>query len=251
MNTIIHQRQALCRIALDHTVATKDRVFLARFYALDPHADWQLSLTEEQVYRLSNHHLDLALCLDFRTGNYRHRQQHQGKEPLLKAIRVRGKLPKTLIDATPGLLKDSLMLAGHGINITAIERNPLLYVMVKQALSHVNVNVGYHFGEAKCLLPDYHAEVIYLDPMYPAKKSSAQVKKDMQILHAVIGADGDAAALLGIACQQSARVIVKRPSYAEHLGKASPTFSYAAQKRKATRFDVYLPHVVKAQNISQ
>lgn len=241
MDAIIHQTDGVCRMALSLTAPVADHDFLSHFYTINDNADWQLRLTENHVYCLGQQSSQLSLTLDFCEGHYRHRQQHIGKEPLLKAVKIHNKLPKTLIDATPGVLKDSFMLANRGIDIIAIERNPLLYVMVRQALSHVDTNISYHFGDAKELLPRFQAPIIYLDPMYPPKKKSAQVKKDMQILHAIVGADSDAEALLNIARQQQSRVVVKRPSYAETLGNTTPDLSASADKRGATRFDIYLP----------
>ncbi len=224
----------------------KNADFLHQFYPIDTDADWQLTLTDTDSYCLTQVSTKLSLTLDFRQGNYRHRQQAIGKEPLLNAVKIQKKLPKTLIDATPGVMKDSFMLASRGIEIIAIERNPLLYIMVKKALSHFNtdtdkVSIDYHFGDAKALLANFHADIIYLDPMYPPKRKSAQVKKEMQILHQVIGADSDSDELFHVAKQQHTRLVVKRPSYATPIADSKPSFSYATDKRGATRFDIYLP----------
>lgn len=227
-------------LALGPGIAEQDRLFLDSHYVLDKSAEWQLNRIDD-CYQLIHQEKKLSLSLDFRAGNYRHRNKNVGKEPLLNAIKIKGKLPKTLLDATPGVLKDSVMLASRGIRVTAVERNPLLFVMVRQALSLVNLGIDYHFADSKALLPQLSAEIIYLDPMYPTKKKSAQVKKDMQVLHDLVGADADAEKLLSIARQSQARVVVKRPSYADYLGGESPNFSSQSQKRGATRFDVYLP----------
>ncbi len=250
MNETIHQSIATVQIALTNGIPSDDADFLSQFYQFDKNADWQLTLTDTDSYCLTQLSTKLSLNLDFRQGNYRYRQQAIGKEPLLNAVKIQKKLPKTLIDATPGVLKDSFMLANRGIQITAIERNPLLYIMVRKALSHINSNtnsltnsiiIDYHFGDAKDLLPNFHADIIYLDPMYPAKRKSAQVKKEMQILHQVIGTDSDSDDLFHIAKQQSTRLVIKRPSYATPIADSKPSFSYSTDKRGATRFDIYLP----------
>lgn len=227
----------LSTLAIDNSVNATDAIFLADFYTFDDAAEWRLTLDGE-VYQIASAVQKLTLTLDFREGNYRHRNLHTGKEPLLKAIKVKQKLPETVIDTTPGVLKDSFMLASRGINITAIERHPLLFVMVKQALKLVpDVSIAYYFGEAREHLSAFTAQVIYIDPMYPPKKKSAQVKKDMQVLHHLIGADSDAAELLKVARAQNSRVVVKRPSYAAPLGEEKPSF---VSQTGATRFDIYL-----------
>ncbi len=241
MSKIIHQAIQPCRIALFKAIPDADHQFLSRFYQFNSNADWQLTMTDGDCYCLKHKTTNLSLTLDFRQGNYRYRQQHIGKEPLLNAVKIQKKLPKTLIDTTPGVLKDSFMLASRGIDIIAIERHPLLYVMVKQALSHTDSNIDYHFGDTKDLLPHFQADIIYLDPMYPPKRKSAQVKKEMQILHQLIGADSDSDRLFRVAKQQKTRLVVKRPSYAEPIANSKPSFSYATDKRGATRYDIYLP----------
>ncbi len=241
MHEIIQQTGGLCRIALPEVMPVSDRHFLSQFYTVDKQSNWQLRLSEADIYCLTEKTTQLSLRPDFRQSHYRHRQRYPAKEPLLKAVKIRQKLPKTVIDATPGVLKDSLMLAGRGIRVIAIERHPLLYVMIKRALTHVNTNIRYYFGDAKDLLADFQAEIIYLDPMYPPRRKSAQVKKEMQILHRLVGADDDADRLFDIARQQHTRLVVKRPSHAKPLGGIAPTFSSSANKRGATRFDIYLP----------
>jgi 16S rRNA (guanine1516-N2)-methyltransferase len=79
--------------------------------------------------------------------------------------------------------------------------------------------------------------VIYIDPMYPRRKKSALVKKDMQILQRLHDEDNDAAALLENALLYAIkRVVVKRPIQAEALNDRQPN---TAIKSKKTRDDVY------------
>ncbi len=139
----------LTSLAVDNSLADADRDFLARFYHLTDTAPWQLRLVEG-LYQLSAAQQGLILRLDFNTGNYRHRHRHPGKEPLLKALKIKQKLPQTVIDATPGVLKDSLMLAARGVHVIAIERHPLLFVMVRRALQGLPppLAIDYHFGDA-------------------------------------------------------------------------------------------------------
>ncbi len=230
-------------IAIDDSVSTETRDFLQSFYTIADNADWLLTQAQE-VLAITDKRKRLSLCIDFRSGHYRHRNQHKAKEPLVQAVKIKKKLPQTLIDATPGVLKDAFMLASRGITVCAIERNPLLYVMVKQALSVVEKppRIDYHFGDARELLPQFSAEIIYLDPMYPLKKGNAkkgaQVKKDMQLLHDIVGKDDDADLLFQVARQQPSRVVVKRPSYATPISDEKPSF---VSQTGSTRFDIYLP----------
>jgi 16S rRNA (guanine1516-N2)-methyltransferase len=80
-------------------------------------------------------------------------------------------------------------------------------------------------------------DVVYIDPMFPASKKAALVKKDMQAFHQVVGADSDSDELLAAAlaaCEH--RVVVKRPKKAPSLADTPPNFTIEG---KAIRFDVY------------
>lgn len=82
-------------------------------------------------------------------------------------------------------------------------------------------------------------DVVYLDPMFPPRSKSAQVKKEMRVFHQLIGTDPDAAELLPAALQCARqRVVVKRPRLAASLGDAPPSY---ALEGKSNRFDVYIP----------
>ncbi|MCK5648263.1 MAG: class I SAM-dependent methyltransferase, partial [Gammaproteobacteria bacterium] len=81
-------------------------------------------------------------------------------------------------------------------------------------------------------------DVIYLDPMFPHRKKSALVKKEMLAFQQLIGDDNDSDELLSI-CRQLAkkRVVVKRPIKAPYLDAQKPSFSMNMKKH---RFDIYI-----------
>jgi 16S rRNA (guanine1516-N2)-methyltransferase len=73
--------------------------------------------------------------------------------------------------------------------------------------------------------------------MFPTRKKSAKVKKEMQVFHGIVGADEDAAELLGLGLQIAKyRVVVKRSAAAGYLGEIAPSYS---REGKTTRFDIY------------
>jgi len=80
-------------------------------------------------------------------------------------------------------------------------------------------------------------DVIYLDPMFPEKRKSAAVKKDMAAFHQLVGADEDADSLLPLALQLARyRVVVKRSRHAPNLNQQKPDFVLEGD---STRFDIY------------
>jgi len=70
--------------------------------------------------------------------------------------------------------------------------------------------------------PD-EADVVYLDPMFPERRQSAEVRKEMRICRDLVGDDADAGELLEVALGAAIhRVVVKRPRKAEALPGPSP-----------------------------
>ena len=54
--------------------------------------------------------------------------------------------------------------------------------------------------------------------MFPLRKKSARVKKEMQALHQIVGADEDASEILENALDKVIyRIVVKRPAHSEYL----------------------------------
>jgi 16S rRNA (guanine1516-N2)-methyltransferase len=79
-------------------------------------------------------------------------------------------------------------------------------------------------------------DVVYLDPMFPARSKSAAVKKEMQYMQALLE-DEDPLPLFeaALACATK-RVVIKRPIHAPDVA-AKPNHRFEG---KTVRFDVYL-----------
>jgi len=89
----------------------------------------------------------------------------------------------------------------------------------------------------KQITEDDRPDIIYLDPMFPHRKKSAKVKKEMQAFQNIVGGDEDSGALLEHAVNSARyRVVVKRASNAEFLAGLKPTYSLTG---KSTRFDIF------------
>ena len=80
-------------------------------------------------------------------------------------------------------------------------------------------------------------DIIYLDPMFPERRKSAKVKKEMQYLQRLTN-NLKIERMFELALNSRAkRVVVKRPSSAEPLLAQKPHHS---SQSKSMRFDVYL-----------
>ena len=96
--------------------------------------------------------------------------------------------------------------------------------------------------EAGAPVPD----VIYLDPMFPARRKSAAVKKKLQLLQQLErpATDEEAGELLRAALAAGPRkVVVKRPAKGPDLAGVKPSYRVAG---KAVRFDVVAPAPVSS-----
>ena len=182
---------------------------------------------------------------------FRTRQGNRTKEPLARAIGLKGRTLTTVLDATAGLGRDAFILATLGCRVILVERSPLIAALLRdglvRALADDNTRAAaermeLHGGDAvaimECCAEHQRPDVIYLDPMYPHRSKSALVKKEMRVVRALVGEDVDAPQLLEAALRAARkRVVVKRPRPAPALPGIAPSHSLLGS---TTRFDVYV-----------
>lgn len=197
--------------------------------------------------------LGKPISVDFLSGKNAHRLKFGGGkgQPLAKAIGIKAQSLPRVLDATAGFARDGFVIASLGCEVRLIEQNPFLSLLIEDAILHAanDSNIAaiagrmqvYHSNAIYYLeqLPQAHMpDVIYMDPMYPSRDKSALVKKDMQLLHEMVGADTESDALLTAALSKAKkRVVVKRPKGAEFVGNQQPSVSISS---KNTRYDIYV-----------
>ena len=204
---------------------------------------YYLYLTTEH---LELHHLkNKPIYVDFVGGTLGYRRRHGGgrKQALAKAIGLKHGATPTIIDATAGLGRDAFVLASLACHVTMLERSPVVAALLHDGLQRAETIIKDHLSLIHHDAQDWLSkieeppDVIYLDPMYPHRKKSALVKKEMRIFREIVGEDLDSSALLEIALACPAkRVVVKRPKLATPLANKKPSFCI---KSENTRFDVY------------
>jgi len=196
-----------------------------------------------------------SIVVDFVTGANHHRRLHGGGrgQSVAKAIGLKsGNIIPTVLDCTAGLARDAFVLASLGCKMQLCERSSLVHVLLQDGLARAGASDDLKLREiiermqllsvdARTYMPmlvdDKKPDVIYLDPMFPEKRKSAAVKKDMAAFHTLVGADDDADALLPLALQTARyRVVVKRPRHAPHLDNCKPGMVLEGE---STRFDIY------------
>lgn len=172
--------------------------------------------------------------------NYHKKQNYAlSKEPLAKALGIKGPQKKVIWDATCGTAKDTLLIYSFGAKLVSFERNPTFFLLLQDALRRCPIDINLVFGDASKLdlffLPE-KPEVIYYDPMYPSLKKSALPRKEMRIFKNIVGEDFDSEDFLKWAKKiATERIVVKRPLEGKPLLE-NPTASY---KGKSTRYDMY------------
>lgn len=203
----------------------------------------------------------LSIRADFYgpTVSYR-RQKGGGKGQMIaKAVGLGSGGVPSVLDATAGLGGDAFVLASLGCSLTMIERVPEVRVLladglrVAQEWGAVNDTALVEILDRMQLIEsdafthlqalrtaESRPDVVYLDPMFPVRTKSAQVKKEMRVFHQLVGTDPDADSLLAaaLACARK-RVVVKRPRIAPVLADSKPSY---ALEGKSNRFDVYMCH---------
>lgn len=192
------------------------------------------------------------VSVDFVGGALGHRRRFGGGrgQPLARAVGLKQGATPRVADVTAGLGRDGFVLAHLGCTVTLVERLPLVAALLENGLQRAAgeaelrpVIERMHLVAAegrewlRTLPPEQAPDVIYLDPMYPARSKQALVKKEMQLFHRLVGDDADAPALLAEALGRARkRVVVKRPRQAEPLAGPSPQFAIQSPN---TRYDVY------------
>ncbi len=193
------------------------------------------------------------LFVDFTQGAVNYRRKFGGgrKQPIAKAVGLKGNKSPSVLDVTAGLGRDAFVLACLGCRVHLIERSPIIGALLADGLARaandpeigpmVRDRMQLTVGNSIALLTNWQnpqPEVIYLDPMYPHRTKSALVKKEMRILRELVGDDEDAPALLLTALGLAGkRVVVKRPRLAPAIDGPTPSFAITS---KNSRFDVYV-----------
>ena len=174
---------------------------------------------------------------------------HLQHEILLKAVKLNGREPRDgvrVVDATAGLGEDSFILAAAGYQVEMFEHNEVTAILLADALrrgkkdpklKEIVSRMTLKQGDSKTLMSQlsYEPDVIYLDPMFPEKKKSAETKKKFQVLHQIENPCDDEKELMEAALlAKPQKIVVKRPPEGPFLADIKPSHSVT---RKAVRFD--------------
>ena len=187
---------------------------------------------------------------DFTRMLPRLRQGRLQQELLVKAARIKGATEPTAIDCTAGLGEDSLLLAAAGFSVTMFERDATIAALLADALERAAADARLADIVSRMTLVagdslaglaelDFEPDVVFLDPMFPARTKSAAVKKKFQLLHHLEQPCEEEDALVKAALAAYPRkLVIKRPAKGPHLAGMKPSYSIQG---KAVRYDVLVP----------
>ncbi len=240
---ILRVRKLAAELGLHPPGGTVGKVLFQLSYA-----DGRLELTES----LTEKHGKSRVFVDFLAGAARFRYKHDRSinQPLTKAVGIKQGHRPTICDTTAGYGTDSFIFASFGCVVTMIERSPIIWALLDDGLKRaaadrilgdkVIKNITLFRGNSIELLKkmDKKFETIYMDPMYPPRRSSALNKRKMRVLRSLVGDDADHAELLKCSMRYAkGRVVVKRPAHAPQIENQSVSYQV---KGKRSRYDIYL-----------
>jgi len=201
--------------------------------------------------------------VDFLAGANAHRRQFGGGKSQLiaKAVGLKNRYRPHVLDVTAGLGQDGFVLSTLGCKVTLIERVPVVFELLKdgllragktsdiqlqaimQRISLMGKNSIEYLSSIDCE-SDERPDVIYVDPMFPERQKSAQVKKSMSVFQSLVGSDNDAGDLLDLALTRAKyRVVIKRPRKAASIAEQFPDKKLPKAglvlEGKSSRYDIY------------
>lgn len=152
------------------------------------------------------------------------------------------------IDATAGMGEDAFLLAAYGYDMTLYEQNPVVAVLLKDALRRAKKHPQLKEIAARMKLVEGNSveelktrvdavDLIYLDPMFPGRQKSGLINKKLQLIQKLEPPCSDEVELFEAAIAANpSKIIVKRPLKSPFLAGKNPTYEL---KGKAIRYDCY------------
>jgi len=197
-----------------------------------------------------------ATRVDFMDATLQYRLRTSGKrQGIAKAVGLDKTAGISVLDATAGLGRDALVLAYLGCDVQMLEKSPVIHALLEDGLQRALAANDELLGSAPRRMQLFHydarqwfadigqgtrpkPDVIYLDPMFPARTKSANVKKDIALLQNLLETEDDFAGLLEAARSSALhRVVVKRPGNKPGKDVPEPSFTVPG---KSAHFEVYV-----------
>lgn len=153
------------------------------------------------------------------------------------------------IDATAGMGEDGLLIAAAGYDVTLNEQNPVIAVLLKDAIRRAKKNpvlkeivsrMRVVEGDSVELLGSHMdaVDLIYLDPMFPQRQKSGLINKKLQLIQKLEPPCSTETELFDAAiAAHPCKIVVKRPLKSPNLAGRKPNYTLDG---KAIRYDCYV-----------
>ncbi len=169
-------------------------------------------------------------------------------EMLVKAVKTTETGLKA-IDATAGMGEDAFLIAAYGYEVTLCEQNPVIAALLSDAIKRAKKNPATKDIASRMHLIEGNSidiltgeiqtpDVIYLDPMFPARQKSGLINKKLQLIQKLEPPCAGEEELFDAAIKAGPKkIVVKRPLKSPNLAGRKPNY---VLNGKAIRYDVYL-----------
>tara|TARA_A100001015_G_scaffold269833_1_gene321841 strand:+ start:337 stop:1074 length:738 start_codon:yes stop_codon:yes gene_type:complete len=207
-----------------------------------------LVLQEDNLYfNFKEERALTPLKIDIKKGALGWRLARAQHETHLKKAIGKTDQPLRILDATAGLLRDSMIMLALGHSVTAYEQSKILYTMLNNELNQLSETdsnllnfqlINSNVCETK--FSDESFDVIYFDPMYPEDRASSARRSDLKKINSILEIEGLASdpesTFTYLRNIPSTKLIVKRPLKADAF-EGSINYQITG---KSVRFDIYL-----------
>lgn len=186
-----------------------------------------------------NYKKEVAVLVDFSKENNNFKDNNNFK----KIFKKKG---ASILDCTAGLGRDGFTLASNGFNVTMIEKNPIIVLLLKNGLQRFiqktkNQNkLSLLYGDSYDYLNLYNGQFdyIYIDFMFNKIKRKSLSSKNDETLKLLADDEENRFRLLEIARKKCKfKVIVKGSKNLSSIPNLNPNYSI---KTKLLRYDIFL-----------
>ena len=207
-----------------------------------------LVLQEDSLYfNFKKERALTPLKIDIQKGALGWRLARPQHETHLKKAIGKTDRPLRILDATAGLLGDSMIMLALGHSVTAYEQSKILYTMLNYQLNQLSEtdsnSLNFQLINSNVCETNFNEksfDVIYFDPMYPEDKASSARRSDLKKINSILEIEGLASdpesTFTYLRSIPKTKLIVKRPLKVDAF---EGSINYQI-KGKSVRFDIYL-----------
>ena len=207
-----------------------------------------LVLQEDNLYfNFKKERALTPLKIDIQKGALGWRLARAQHETHLKKAIGKTDRPLRILDATAGLLGDSMIMLALGHSVTAYEQSKILYTMLNYQLNQLSEtdsnSLNFKLINSNVCETNFNEksfDVIYFDPMYPEDKASSARRSDLKKINSILEIEGLASdpesTFTYLRSIPKTKLIVKRPLKIDAF-KGSINYQITG---KSVRFDIYL-----------